>query len=171
MAAITICSEIGAQTIEPSGFLVFLFFPVFTGSRSFLIHLFADITPVSISFLKKYLLSLFIWPCHLSCSMWHLPCGMWDLSIVACKLLVEACEILVPWPRIKPGPPALGTPSVSYCTIREVLPPAIICQYWIWLVIFCLRFVFMIMDEIVKKLSFLILLMTDVGVKVIVQFS
>ena len=77
-------------------------------------------------FLKKNLLSLFIWPCHLSCSMWHLPCGMWDLSIVACKLLLEACEILVPWPRIKPGPPALGTPSLSYCTIGEVLPPAII---------------------------------------------
>ena len=60
MAAITICSDFGAQTIESSGFLFFFFSYVFMGSQSFLIHLFADIIPVIISLKKKiYLFYLF----------------------------------------------------------------------------------------------------------------
>ena len=37
--------------------------------------------------------------------MWTLSCGMWDL---------------VPWPRIKPRPPALGAWSLSHWTNRGV---------------------------------------------------
>ena len=40
-----------------------------------------------------------------SCSMRTLSCGMWDL---------------VPWPGIKPGPPALGAWSLTHWTTREV---------------------------------------------------
>ena len=40
-----------------------------------------------------------------SCCMWTLTCGMWPL---------------VPWPGIKPGPPALVVWSLSCCTTREV---------------------------------------------------
>ena len=40
-----------------------------------------------------------------SCGMWTLSCGMWDL---------------VPWPGIKPEPPALGVWSLSHWTTREV---------------------------------------------------
>ena len=40
-----------------------------------------------------------------SCSMQTLSCGMWDL---------------VPWPGIKPRPPALGAWSLSHWTTREV---------------------------------------------------
>ena len=40
-----------------------------------------------------------------SCVIWTLSCGMWDL---------------VPWPGIKPGPPALGEQSLNYLTTREV---------------------------------------------------
>ena len=36
---------------------------------------------------------------------WAFSCGMWDL---------------VPWPRVKPGPPALGTWGFSLWTTREV---------------------------------------------------
>ena len=36
---------------------------------------------------------------------WELFCGMWDL---------------VPWPRIEPGPPALGVWSLRHRTTREV---------------------------------------------------
>ena len=50
--------------------------------------------------------------CSNSCSlswwlqqMGSLNCGMWDL---------------VPWPGIKPGPPALGSQSLSHWTTREV---------------------------------------------------
>ena len=56
---------------------------------------------------------LFVWlhrvlvvACRIfSCGMWTLSCGMWDL---------------VPWPGIKPGPPALGAWSLSHWTTREV---------------------------------------------------
>ena len=41
----------------------------------------------------------------LHCGMQILSCGMWDL---------------VPWPGIKPRPPALGAWSLSYWTTREV---------------------------------------------------
>ena len=40
-----------------------------------------------------------------SCGSWTLICGMWDL---------------VPWPGIKPWPPALGAWSLSHWTTREV---------------------------------------------------
>ena len=64
-------------------------------------------------FLKKH---LFIWLCRvlvaalgiLSCCVRSLSCGMWGL---------------VPWPGIKPGPPALGVRSLSHWTTREVLAP------------------------------------------------
>ena len=36
-----------------------------------------------------------------------LTCSMWDL---------------VPWPGIKPGPPASGAPSLSHWTTKEILP-------------------------------------------------
>ena len=41
----------------------------------------------------------------LRCSIWTLSCGIWDL---------------VPWPRIEPGPPALGVQSLGHRTTREV---------------------------------------------------
>ena len=41
-----------------------------------------------------------------SCSTWVFSCSMWDL---------------VPWPRIKPKPPALGAQRLSHWTTREVL--------------------------------------------------
>ena len=57
---------------------------------------------------------LFIWSCcvfgvadgifSLRCDMWTLACGRWDL---------------VPWPGIEPGPPALGTWSLSHRTTRK----------------------------------------------------
>ena len=37
-----------------------------------------------------------------------LSCGMWTLSS------------LIPWPGIKPGPPALGSRSLNHCATREV---------------------------------------------------
>ena len=40
--------------------------------------------------------------------------------MVACEHLVVACGNLVPWPGIKPWPPAWGVPSLSHWTIREV---------------------------------------------------
>ena len=48
----------------------------------------------------------------LSCSTWDFQCGMWTFS----------CSMwdLVPWPGIKPRPPALGAQSVNHWTIREV---------------------------------------------------
>ena len=49
-------------------------------------------------FFKKYLL-IYLAVLALSCSMWH----------------------LVPWPGIKPGPPALGAQSLHGWTTREVL--------------------------------------------------
>ena len=77
-----------------------------------------------ISFLKKTYFYSFIWlllqttalSTHLfpfkkkififiSWAMLGLSCGMWDL---------------VPWPGIKPGPPALGVLSLSHWTTREV---------------------------------------------------
>ena len=56
---------------------------------------------------------LLIWLCWIlvaahgifSCSMWTLSCGMWGL---------------VPWPGIKPGPPALGAQRCSHWTTREI---------------------------------------------------
>ena len=35
-------------------------------------------------------------------------------------VLVAACGDIVPWPRIKPGPPALGMCSLNHWTTREV---------------------------------------------------
>ena len=46
-----------------------------------------------------------------SCSVRTLSCGIWDL---------------VPWPGIKPKPPALGARSLSHWTTREVLDMTII---------------------------------------------
>ena len=54
------------------------------------------------AFLKKFYLAAL----GLTCSMWTLSWGMWDL---------------VPWPGIKPGPPALGAPSLSHGTTSEAL--------------------------------------------------
>ena len=49
--------------------------------------------------------SMFIAACGIfSCSMWILSYGMWDL---------------VPWPGIKPKPPALGAQSISHGTTKE----------------------------------------------------
>ena len=50
----------------------------------------------------------------LSCSLGIFRCGMQTLR----------CSIwdLVPWPGIKPGPPALGVQSLSHWTTREVPP-------------------------------------------------
>ena len=46
-------------------------------------------------------------------AQWLLSCGT--------RLLVAACMWdLVPWPGIEPRPPALGTWSLIYCSIREV---------------------------------------------------
>ena len=76
-----------------------------------------SITWMSFFFFFKY---LFIWLCWvlvetcgifvvacgiLSWGMWALSCGVWDI---------------VPWPGIKPGPPALGAWSLSHWTTREV---------------------------------------------------
>ena len=74
-------------------------------------------------------------------------CGMWDLSLVACGIfqlqhagsLVVACRIfscsrqtlscgmwdLVPWPGIKPGPPALGAWSLSHWSTRKIPTPSL----------------------------------------------
>ena len=40
--------------------------------------------------------------------------------VVAYELLVAACGILFPDQRLNPGPPALGTRSLSHWTTREV---------------------------------------------------
>ena len=54
----------------------------------------------------RYFFYLFIWLC-------------WVL-VAACRLF--SCNIwdLVPWPRIEPGPPALGAQSLSHWTTTEV---------------------------------------------------
>ena len=36
--------------------------------------------------------------------------------------LVAACGIFIPWPEIKPGPPALGAWSLSHWTTSQVSP-------------------------------------------------
>ena len=47
--------------------------------------------------------------------------GLWDLFRCSSELLVAACrKDLVPWPRIKPGPLALGVWCLSPWTPREV---------------------------------------------------
>ena len=58
----------------------------------------------------------------LSCSTWELHCSMWDL---------------VPWPGIKPRPPALGAQSLGHWTTREVSPWPVLfqldpCHWIIW---------------------------------------
>ena len=74
-------------------------------------HLFVSLISL---FLKKYLFIYLVYlaALGLSCSIWDLPCGMWALS----------CGMwdLVPWPRIEPGPPALGVQSLNHWTTREV---------------------------------------------------
>ena len=45
--------------------------------------------------------------------------GMWDLLVEACKLLVVAMLALVPWPGIKPRPPALGAWSLNHWTTSD----------------------------------------------------
>ena len=77
------------------------------------------------SFFKKYLciclsiyLSIYlsIWLCRVLVA----ACGVFFLA-VARELLIVACMWdLVPWPGIKPGPPALGAQSLSHWTSREV---------------------------------------------------
>ena len=52
-----------------------------------------------------FFLNIYLAVLGLSYSMLTLSCGMWDL---------------VPWPGIKPRPPALGGWSLSYWTTREV---------------------------------------------------
>ena len=53
----------------------------------------------------------------LCCSVWDLDsqcfsCGVWTLSCSTWNL--------VPWPKIEPRPPALGTQNLSHCTTEEV---------------------------------------------------
>ena len=51
----------------------------------------------------------------LSCSMRDLCCCVWDLRCGVRDPLVAACmRDLVPWPGIKPGPPALGAWSLNH---------------------------------------------------------
>ena len=59
---------------------------------------------------QKILIYLFI---HFNCAgseLWYIGSLIF---FVACKLLVVAMWDLVPWPGIQPGPPALGTQSLS----------------------------------------------------------
>ena len=41
-------------------------------------------------------------------------------GILACELLVAACGILVPWPGIRPWPPALGLQSLSHSSVQSL---------------------------------------------------
>ena len=72
---------------------------------------------------KKYLIIIFIYLAVLG-----LGWGMWDL---------------VPWPGIKPGPPALGACSLGHWTTREVpfanfLICLFCCSYWaVWVLYIC----------------------------------
>ena len=56
-------------------------------------------------------------------------------GILACELLVAACGILVPWPGIRPWPPALGLQSLSHSSVQSlshvqlfVTPWTVACQ-------------------------------------------
>ena len=77
-------------------------------------HLLPELTPSRVFQLVFFFNCLFIWldwvlvaVCRIfSCSIHTLSCSMWDL---------------VSWPRIEPGPPALGDHSLSHWTTREVL--------------------------------------------------
>ena len=76
----------------------------------------------------------------LRCSTWNLHCGTWDLLVALCKnfscnIWTLSCSMqnLVPWPGIKPGPPALGTWNLSHWTTREVLSFSgyrMFCLHW-----------------------------------------
>ena len=67
---------------------------------------------------------------HAGSASWHagsFSCSMQtqlrhvDLLVAACKLLVAACvQNLAPRPGIEPRPPALGAPSFTHWTTREV---------------------------------------------------
>ena len=50
-----------------------------------------------------------------------LSCSMWDLFSCGMRTLSWGMWDLVPWPRLEPGPPALGAQSLSHWTTREVL--------------------------------------------------
>ena len=46
------------------------------------------------------------------------------IFLAACRIFLAACMWdLVPWPGIKPGPPALGARSLNHWTTREVPGP------------------------------------------------
>ena len=67
-----------------------------------------DINAMMLHFFKKiYFYCIYLVVAHriFSCCMWTLTCGMW---------------YLVPWPGIKPRPPALVVQSLSCWTTREV---------------------------------------------------
>ena len=89
------------------------FLPVYThGSISFSKEQWK--LDMALDFLKFILINLFTWLHWIlvlvlgifSCSRQASSCGLWDL---------------IPQPGIKPGPPAMGTQSLSHWTTREVL--------------------------------------------------
>ena len=90
---------------------------------------------------------LFVWLCQVSvaarsifvaaCGIFVVACGIFrcgmrDLLVAACgnfscSMQTHSCSMwdLVPWPRIKPRPPALGEQSLSHWTTREILTTVI----------------------------------------------
>ena len=72
-------------------------------------------------FLTFTLFIIYLAMLSLSYSIWDLWSLLWQAGslAVACKLLVVAWD-LVPWPEIKPEPPALGAQSVNHWTTVEV---------------------------------------------------
>ena len=85
---------------------------IFSKNSLLVLLIFAIVFFVSISFIS-WVFYLFVWFCQVffaacgnfSCHRQTLICGMQDL---------------VPWPGIKPRPPALGVWSLSHWTTKEV---------------------------------------------------
>ena len=76
-------------------------------------------TPLPLFYSARFIyfwLCLFCFLKILYLAMLGLSCSMWGL---------------VPWPGIKPGPPALGVWSLSHWTTREV-PPSLLSKWWYW---------------------------------------
>ena len=80
-------------------------------------------------FLTIYLFSFIYFGCTRS-SLWHA-----GSSLQLADFLVAACvQDLVPWPRIKPGSPALGAQRLTHWTTREAPSPSLFTRLW-WLIL------------------------------------